>query len=212
MALGTLFVVSAASGTGKTSLLRAVRERDTSMYISVSYTTRPPRENEKNGINYHFINDDEFDALLATDAFIEHADVFGYRYGTTRISVEQTLNDAKNVLLEIDYQGALSVKQYFPQSVSIFILPPNRASLHKRLHERNDRTSNLELRLQKQQLEMQQSVRYDYIVINDDFDVATNDILSIIRAQGLCTARQQTAHKALLEDLFHGTESKDATI
>jgi guanylate kinase len=182
---GRLFVIAAPSGAGKTSLVRALMERVPSLSFSVSFTTRPRRPNEQEGRDYHFIDAERFRAMASEGAFLEHAEVFGNHYGTGRAQVEQALQSGQDLILEIDWQGARQVRERLPESVDIFILPPSRAVLEKRL--RNRRTDSPEViarRLRESVEEMGHWQEFRYVVVNDDFDTALEDLLSIVRGEG----------------------------
>ena len=182
---GKLFIFSAASGTGKTSLAQALVESQPDVAFSVSHTTRAPRPGEQNGVHYFFINQQDFDAMVAAGRFLEHATVFGNSYGSSRAVIENLLGQGKNVILDIDWQGAQLVKQQMPQAISIFILPPTRAALEQRLRLRaQDSDEVIARRLRAALSEMSHCREFDYIVVNDDFDAALRDLKAIIRAEG----------------------------
>ncbi|MEX0386836.1 guanylate kinase [Spiribacter onubensis] len=188
---GTLYIVSAASGAGKTSLLRALMERDPKLVISVSHTTRSPRPGEQAGRDYHFVDESEFRRLIEVDAFLEHARVFDRRYGTTYAAVEADLAAGRDVLVEIDWQGARQIRERLAQTVSIFILPPSRDALEQRLRGRGqDSDEVIASRMAAAVDEMSHCGEYDYLVWNDDFDTALADLEAIIRVRRLRLAHQ----------------------
>lgn len=202
-ARGALFVVSAPSGAGKTSLVRAVLDRDALLRVSVSHTTRGRRPSEADGINYHFVDRPRFEAMLGESAFLEHADVFGNYYGTASAWVDAQLDDGHDVILEIDWQGAAQVRRQRPDTRSIFILPPSMATLEQRLRNRGqDDDAVIARRLAAAQEEMSHHVEFDFVVINDVFETAAADLLAIFRAERLGIDRQTAAHTALLVDLL----------
>jgi len=185
MTSAKLFVLSAASGTGKTSLAAALVRGVPGMETSISHTTRAPRPGEQDGVHYHFVDKDSFDAMAARGEFLEHASVFGNRYGTSRQEVESRLARGRSVLLDIDWQGARSVKQAIPAAVSIFILPPSRKALRERLERRGqDSPEVIARRMHEATSEMSHYREFDHVVVNDDFDGALADILHIVRGDG----------------------------
>jgi len=182
---GRLLVIAAPSGAGKTSLVRALMERMPSLAFSISFTTRPRRANEQDGRDYHFVDASTFEDMVRDGAFLEHAEVFGNRYGTGRAQVEQALEAGQDLILEIDWQGARQVRERLPEVVDIFILPPSRAVLEQRL--RNRRTDSPEViarRLRESVEEMAHWSEFRYAVINDDFATALGELLSIVRGEG----------------------------
>jgi guanylate kinase len=182
---GKLFIFSAASGTGKTSLAKALVEQMPDMVFSVSHTTRAPRPGEQHGVHYYFVSRKEFDEMVAAGRFLEHATVFGNSYGTSRGALENLLRQGKNVILDIDWQGARAVKQQMPEAVSIFILPPTRAALRERLSRRGqDSPEVIEQRMRAAVSEMSHYKEFDHVVVNDDFDAALADLKAIIRGEG----------------------------
>lgn len=200
---GTLFTVSAPSGAGKTSLVRALIERTDHLRVSVSHTTRPKRPGEVDGVNYHFVSHETFNDMLQESAFLEHAEVFTNFYGTSRPWVEQTLAAGDDVILEIDWQGAQQVRQLLPETVSIFILPPSRDTLRSRLTNRGqDDASTINRRLAEAAEEMSHYCDCRYLVINDDFDVALADLEAIVRSERLRLGCQEQRHAALIRDLL----------
>ncbi|MBI1625136.1 guanylate kinase [Comamonas suwonensis] len=199
---GNLFVVSAPSGAGKSSLVRALREFDARVYPSVSHTTRAPRGQEKHGREYYFVSDAEFDAMAANNGFVEWANVHSRRYGTAKKSLEERIQGGTDVLLEIDYQGALQVKNAFPNAVLIFILPPSWDELRARLENRGeDAPEVIELRLRNAEEEMAQVAKFDFVIINELFESALFDLKAIIHAQRLKYAAQRRLRADTFESL-----------
>ena len=191
MNTGSLILISAPSGAGKTSLVKSVLDADTEIVVCVSHTTRAMRNGERNGENYYFVGDTEFDRMIAAGAFLEHADVFGKRYGSSRHEVDRCRADGKDVILEIDWQGADQVRGMLADAVSIFILPPSIAELEKRLRGRGqDSADAIQRRLAEAKTDMAQAARYDYLIVNDDFDRAQRELLSIIQSTRLRRERQ----------------------
>ena len=202
---GTLFTVSAPSGAGKTSLLRALVEAEPSLQVSVSHTTRAMRPGEVDGVNYHFCDRDEFQAMMGRGEFLEHAEVFGNLYGTSQHFVEQALGADRDVILEIDWQGAQHVKRLMPGTCAIFILPPSEEALRERLSGRGqDDAGTIERRMAEAVSEMSHYVEADYLVINDSFDIALDELRAIIQSQRLLTAKQARRHTPRLRDLLGG--------
>ena len=178
---GRLIILSAPSGAGKTSLARALVERLPDTVISVSHTTRPPRPGERDGVDYHFVDRPRFEAMVAEGRFLEHARVFDNYYGTDRRGVEAELAAGRNVLLDIDWQGARAVRAQMPEAVSVFILPPSREALEQRLRGRGqDSDAVIARRMRDAVAEMRHYDEYDYVVINDDFDAALADLEAIV--------------------------------
>ncbi|MDX5335272.1 MAG: guanylate kinase [Marinobacter sp.] len=199
---GTLFVISAPSGAGKTSLVAEMLRQDSQLGVSVSHTTRPMRTGEQDGVNYHFVSRDEFEAMIAEGDFLEHADVFGNYYGTSHAWVRETLATGQDVILEIDWQGAEQVRRLVPECVSIFIVPPSAEVLRERLIGRGtDAPEVIERRLAEAEEECRHAAEFDYLVVNDDFGVALADLLAITRAQRLKMSVQQLRHGKLLAGL-----------
>lgn len=202
---GTLFTVSAPSGAGKTSLVQALVEAEPSLQVSVSHTTRPRRPGEVDGINYHFCDRPAFEAMLERDEFLEHAEVFGNLYGTSQGFVEETLAADSDLILEIDWQGAAQVKRLLPETCAIFVLPPSRDALRERLRGRGqDDETTIARRLDAAVSEMSHYVEADYLVVNDDFGTALEELRSIVRAQRLRTARQARRLEERLRELLGG--------
>jgi guanylate kinase len=191
-ASGTLFIVSAPSGAGKTSLVRALIDGATEIAVSVSHTTRPQRPGEQDGVNYHFVDAARFEAMIAEDAFLEHAQVFGNRYGTARETVTRELAAGRDVILEIDWQGARQVRRLMPAAVSIFILPPSNAELERRLRGRGtDEEETIRRRMNAAVAEMSHYHEYEFLVVNDDFARAVADLHAIVRSCRLRLPAQQ---------------------
>ena len=200
---GTLYIVSAPSGAGKTSLVKALLDAQPQVRVSVSHTTRPMRPGEVDGVNYHFVSREEFLERLEHDEFLEHAEVFGNLYGTSQRWLEQTLSEGFDLILEIDWQGAQQVRRLMPQAKSIFILPPTQESLRQRLTNRGqDSDDVIEKRMREAVSEMTHYVEYDYLVINDDFAHALIDLQAIFRANQLLQTAQQQRFEALLGQLL----------
>jgi len=182
---GRLFILSAASGTGKTSLARALVEQIPDVAFSVSHTTRAPRPGEEHGVHYYFVNQTQFDEMAAADRFLEHAKVFGNSYGTSRAATENLLRQGKNIIFDIDWQGARAIKEKMPEAVSIFILPPSRAVLKERLTGRGqDSPDVIARRMREAVSEMSHYKEFEHLVVNDDFDAALADLRAIIRGEG----------------------------
>jgi len=200
---GTLYIVSAPSGAGKTSLVKALVDAQPQVRVSVSHTTRAMRPGEVDGVNYHFVSREEFLARLERNEFLEHAEVFGNLYGTSQRWLEQTLAEGYDLILEIDWQGAQQVRRLMPQAKSIFILPPTQEALRQRLNNRGqDSDEIIEKRMREAVSEMSHYVEYDYLVINDDFAHALIDLQSIFRANQLKQPAQQQRHARLLSELL----------
>lgn len=203
VAPGTLFVVSAPSGAGKTTLVRALTAGDQRIRLSVSHTTRPRRPAEANGVHYHFVTDSRFRAMIDDDAFLEHAQVFGNHYGTSREAVMEGLQAGFDVVLEIDWQGARQVRSRMPDAVGIFILPPSRASLEQRLHDRaEDEEAVIVARLAEAVEEMSHHAEFDFLIVNDDMEEALADLCAIVRSERLRHTNQSLRRRALLAELL----------
>jgi guanylate kinase len=184
MSTGTLFVFSAPSGAGKSSLAKALIEREPTLATSVSHTTRTPRPGEQNGVHYYFVTRDEFKAMVERGEFLEHATVFDNSYGTSQSAVQTLLDQNKNVILDIDWQGARAIRQKMPNVKTVFILPPSREELRHRLQGRGqDSDDVIERRMRDAVSEMQHYGEFDYVVVNDDFEAALADLQAIIGGQ-----------------------------
>jgi guanylate kinase len=200
---GTLYIVAAPSGAGKTSLTRALLEHEPGIALSVSYTSRPPRPNEADGVHYHFVNRAVFEEMVRRGEFFEHAVVHGDLKGTARTAVEKTLAQGRDVLLEIDWQGARQVRAQLRDTVSIFILPPSRAELERRLRARAaDSETVIRRRLADSRADIAHAGEFDYLIVNDDFATALAELRAIVVARRLRCATQSARHAALLEDLL----------
>lgn len=200
----TMFIVSAPSGAGKTSLVRrAIAELD-DLDVSVSHTTRERRPGDVDGRDYHFVSRAEFERMIADDRFLEYAEVFGHYYGTSVEAVESCIGAGQDVILEIDWQGAEQVRQKLDDVVSIFVLPPSRATLIERLRGRGqDSEEVIATRTAKAVVEMQQYHRADYLIINDDFEQALVELKAVVIARRVTKARQALRHAGLITSLTH---------
>ncbi|MDO9437276.1 guanylate kinase [Hydrogenophaga sp.] len=191
---GNLFVVAAPSGAGKSSLVKALMELDSRVVPSISHTTRPPRGQELHGREYYFVSNESFDQMVVQGAFLEWAKVHGNRYGTSKMAIEQRMAQGADVVLEIDYQGAIQVKRIFPNAVLIFILPPSWEELRSRLERRAEDTAEvIELRLKNAATETAQAREFDFVIINELFERALFDLKAIVHAQRLKFAAQRIA-------------------
>jgi guanylate kinase len=208
--MANLFIISAPSGCGKTSLVEALIKKTKNLCVSVSHTTRPPRPDEANGINYYFVSIDEFEEMIKQNAFVEHAMVFDNHYGSSSQLIKEKLDEGVDVILEIDWQGARQVKNNMPNSTSIFILPPSKEALLERLQQRaQDNDATINKRMSDAQNQMQHFNEFDYLIINDDFDSALNDLNLIIcipdkasKRFSLSLSEQSKKHKKLLKKLI----------
>jgi guanylate kinase len=204
---GTLFIVSAPSGAGKTSLIGALVDGDSGVAISVSHTTRRPRPGEVDGREYHFIAEDTFKRMVAAGEFLEHARVFDHFYGTSRAEVAAKLARGTDVLLEIDWQGSRQIRALEPAAVAIFLLPPSLDALRRRLVSRaQDDQATIERRMRDALSEISHYDEYDFLVVNDDFARALAELRAIVQAQRLRVRSQASRHRALLENLL-GSQS-----
>jgi len=200
---GIVFIISAPSGAGKTSLVKALLERDSTLKVSVSHTTRPRRSKEVNGVNYHFVAAEEFRALIERGEFLEHADVFGNQYGTARSSVASCFATGSDVILEIDWQGAAQVRVSHPDAISIFILPPSKETLRIRLTSRGeDARDVMEKRLAEARTEISHHQAFNYLVVNDEFDTALKELEAIICAERCRHKNAIKRLKPLVDDLL----------
>jgi guanylate kinase len=196
---GNLFVVSAPSGGGKTSLVRALLAEDAKVALSISFTTRPPRPGEKNGREYHFVDADVFEAMLERGEFLECAQVHGNRYGTSQRWIDEALKSGKDVLLEIDWQGAEQVRRLYPGATMVFILPPSMAELERRLRARaQDSDAVIRRRLENAVEEISHAVEFDYVIINKVFEEARRDLAAVVRAARLTLTLQIARNPGLL--------------
>ncbi|PVV20851.1 MAG: guanylate kinase [gamma proteobacterium symbiont of Ctena orbiculata] len=202
-AQGTLYILSAPSGAGKTSLLKALRERDTRLHVSVSHTTRAMRPGERDGIDYHFLSQAAFLEMVGEGGFLEHAEVFGNYYGTSEAAVSAELKAGHDTVLEIDWQGARQVRKHFPDAVSIFILPPDQQALRDRLDARGqDSEETIQQRMNQAVEEMSHYAEFDYLVINDEFDTALDELAAIVIAQRQRLTYQAACNSDRIGDLL----------
>jgi len=200
---GNLFVVAAPSGAGKTSLVRALLDREREIRLSVSFTTRPPRPGEKDGVDYHFVDERKFHAFKAAGELLEYAFVHGNWYATSAVWLRSELANGTDVLLEIDWQGAAQVRKLVPGAVLIFILPPSLESLRDRLIKRGqDSVAVIARRVQNARDEISHCGDFDYVIINQDFAKAVEDLVAIVKASRLRTAAQLARHDALFRSLL----------
>ena len=202
----TLYIISAPSGAGKTSLVKQLIATVEDLTVSVSHTTRPKREGEVDGVDYHFVSQEIFKQMIAEGAFLEHAQVFDNFYGTAQKTVQQNLDDGLDVILEIDWQGAAQVRKMMPDCQSIFILPPSIAVLEQRLrHRGQDDESVIARRMRDAVNEMSHYAEFDYLVVNDGFETALDELRSIIVSNRLTLRQQQIKLQGLLKDLLGST-------
>jgi guanylate kinase len=202
MTTGNLFIITAASGAGKTSLIKALLAKDEHLKLSISHTTRAPRPSEANAVDYHFVDEATFLHMLGEARFLESAEVHDARYGTSQSAVELPLEAGFDVILEIDWQGAAQVRRLYPQAISIFVLPPSIEALERRLNGRGQDSSDvIAKRVAAARTEMRHVSEFDYVTINDDFDVALQDISAIIRAQRLVSSVQLQRYASLIQTL-----------
>ncbi|RDV25482.1 guanylate kinase [Alteromonas aestuariivivens] len=210
--LGNLFILAAPSGAGKSSLIKALLEKHPQperfpMQVSVSHTTRAPRPGETDGVHYHFVSHETFEALIEQGVFFEYAEVFGNYYGTSRVTIEQTLHKGIDVFLDIDWQGARQVKALMPDTCTVFILPPSLEVLQQRLTGRGqDSDEVIAGRMREAVSEMSHYDEFDYVIINDDFTDALAELESIVMAQRLRLNKQQLRHAALVQGLLGNNE------
>jgi guanylate kinase len=201
--IGHLYIVAAPSGAGKTTLVKLLLENDPGIRLSISYTTRPPRPGEQNGHDYHFVSVPDFLDKIARGDFLEWAEVHGNHYGTSKSWIETELAAGRDVLLEIDWQGAQQVRKLFPAAIGVFILPPSLDALRRRLSGRGtDSAEVISRRLAAAQDEMRRVGEFDYVIINDDLPQALADLLAVVRASRLQYAAQCQRHSALFANLF----------
>lgn len=200
---GQLLIVSAPSGAGKTSLIKALMAQDERVEVSVSHTTRPQRPGEVEGVNYFFISTEAFREMREAGAFFESAEVFGHFYGTSLTQLEARLSDGADVILEIDWQGAQQVRKLLPDSAWLFILPPSLEALESRLQARGqDAEDTIDIRMRAARDEMSHWDEADYLIINDQFDAALEALQALVRSLRLRTGQQQSALQDLIEDLL----------
>ena len=203
MSKSQLYIVSAPSGTGKTSLVARLIAEDANITVSVSHTTRPMRAGEQEGVNYFFVGKEVFLATSNEAGFLEHAEVFGNFYGTSAAWVDETLTRGQDVILEIDWQGAQQVRRHRPDAVSIFIIPPSLAALGERLQERGqDSPEVIQGRLREAAADISHCIEYDYLVVNDKFSKALHDIKSIFYSQRLRVPRQKVKQENRLAEML----------
>ena len=206
--LGNLFILAAPSGAGKSSLIKALMEKyegnsTTPMQVSVSHTTRAPRPGEEDGVHYHFVSREQFEALIEQGVFFEYAEVFGNYYGTSRVTIEQTLHRGIDVFLDIDWQGARQVKKLMPDTCGIFILPPSLNILEQRLNNRGqDSEEVIAGRMSQAVSEMSHFNEFDHVIVNDDFATALSELEAVVTAQRLRTVKQEMRHQPLLDELL----------
>ncbi len=200
---GTLFIIAAPSGAGKTSLVRELVEAVPGLAVSISHTTRPPRDHEKHGVDYYFVGEDEFRDLLEQNRFLEHASVFDHRYGTARAWVEEQLAEGTDIILEIDVQGAQQARSLIGDTVSIFILPPSIEALEERLKGRGDDERNIRRRLRDAVSEIEHYDEYDYLVVNEFFDKTLKQLTAIILSARHNYHRHRDYYETLLNRLLH---------
>ena len=197
--------MAAPSGAGKTSLVKALLQRDTAIRLSVSYTTRAPRPGETNGVDYHFVSVENFLQMAARGEFLESAEVYGNYYGTSQAWIAAEIAAGRDILLEIDWQGAAQVKQHFPEAVTLFILPPSIEALRERLSNRGqDSREVIEKRMAAARDDISHAGEFEYIIVNDDFDQALQDFLAVVRASRLATSRQAQKLAPLFERFSRG--------
>jgi len=207
--LGHLYIVSAPSGAGKTSLVKSLAGRLDNLQISVSHTTRTKRVGEVDGVDYHFTPIHHFKKLISEHAFLEYAEVFGNFYGTYRAELERLLAEGIDLILEIDWQGARQIRKAMPQAISVFVLPPSLAELHQRLTNRGqDDEMVIQKRMQAAEEEMRHYNEYQYLIINDDFDVALDELQSLVIANRLSLDVQKSHYQQLLENLVPSSTTK----
>lgn len=205
MGKGTLYIVSAPSGAGKSSLIAGLLERNPTyaMKVSVSHTTRGMRPGEQDGVHYRFVQKEQFEVLIEQGEFLEYAEVFGNYYGTSRVWIEDTLEKGIDVFLDIDWQGAQQIRQQMPHAKSVFILPPSKEELERRLNTRGqDSVAVIAKRMSEARSEISHYCEYDYVIVNDDFDVALMDFKAILRAERLKQDKQAAKYQSMIAALL----------
>lgn len=201
--LGNLFILSAPSGAGKSSLIKALTEKHDDMQVSVSHTTRQARPGEENAVHYHFVTVDDFQQHINEGHFLEWAEVFGNFYGTSKIAIEQMLNKGIDVFLDIDWQGAQQIRELFPEVITIFIAPPSKQELENRLNKRaQDDAQVIKQRMAQAQGEISHYPEFDYLLVNDDFEQCLTDLSSLVLSQRLKMTNQTIKYDQLLKDLL----------
>ena len=204
MSVGNLYIISAPSGAGKTSLISELIQQDTGIKVAISHTTRPMRSGEKEGVHYYFITPNAFKAKIEQKQFLEYAEVFGNYYGTSNQAIDSQLETDQDVILEIDWQGAQQVRALRPDAISIFILPPSLNALEQRLYARKqDSQEVIQTRLKQACDDMSHYNEFDYVVINDNFEDALQDLASIFRSQRMKLAKQQQRHQKFLMEIIN---------
>ncbi|MDK2123256.1 guanylate kinase [Parachitinimonas caeni] len=199
---GNIYVIAAPSGAGKTTLVLALLAAEPQVQLSISYTSRAPREGEVDGRDYHFVSRETFEAMIARGEFLESAEVYGNYYGTSQVWINEALAAGKDILLEIDTQGAAQVRRLFPQAISTFILPPSAEILEQRLRNRGkDSEDAIERRLKAAREEIAHVEEFDHIIVNEHIDEAVRDIIAIVRAGRLTLNRQVARHSELISKL-----------
>ncbi len=200
--MGNLYIIIAPSGAGKTSLVEQLLVQNTNLYVSISHTTRPARNNEENGVNYHFISEVDFTNMLSEGDFLESAEVYGHNYGTSKKWVDSQLILGRDVILEIDWQGARQIRALLPRACSIFILPPSLEALTQRLRARGqDDTGTIKDRMQEAQSVITHFSEADFVIVNDEFEAALRDINAVIKTQRLNARNQEKNLKGLIKSL-----------
>ncbi|WP_027469621.1 guanylate kinase [Deefgea rivuli] len=202
MAKGNLFVVTAPSGAGKTTLVAALLAADSQVQLSISFTTRPPRAGEVDGKDYHFVDRTEFERMIAANELLEFAEVYGNYYGTSQVWINDVMDNGRDILLEIDWQGAEQVRRLFPTAIGLFILPPSLETLENRLRGRGkDSEEVIARRMAVAKEEVNHVDEFDFVIVNEHIDDAVRDIVAVVRAQRLTLARQSVRHTALISSL-----------
>lgn len=199
--MGLLIVMTGPSGSGKSTILKAVMAQDARLALSVSHTTRPPRPGERDGVEYHFVDDATFDQMVADDAFAEHAGVHAKRYGTSKAEIARLRGAGRDIVFDIDVQGAAQLRASYPEAVSVFILPPTMAALEERLRGRKTESEEqVQIRLQNARAEIARADTYDYLIVNDAVDEAVDDFLAVIHAERRRGTRIRSITVRLLEE------------